>query len=227
MIVEDDASLAKWIADYLITQGFIVTVSNRGDEAVDLIRQDMPDLVLLDINLPYKDGFNVCRDVREFYKQPIVMLTARDEEMDEVLGLELGADDYVLKPVRPRALLSRIDKLLQRFSTMAEEITDKHVLIFGGLSIDNASRTVCLKGETIALTSNEFEVLWLLACQAGQVVSRESMISELRGIEYDGFDRSSDIMISRLRKKLRDDVDKPYRIKTVWGKGYLFAQDAW
>lgn len=223
LVVEDDASLAAWICDYLCEHGFQVSVANRGDVAVELIEADMPDLVVLDIMLPAKNGFDVCKEVRRFYPRPILMMTARTEELDEVLGLELGADDYVSKPVKPRVLLARIKALLRR-GTDQENLSTR---VFGQLRIDAASKTVCIDDNVVAMSVNEFEVLWLLASQAGKVVSRSELFSQLRGIDYDGFDRSVDIRISRLRKKLQDDPDHPHKIKTVRGKGYLFAGDAW
>jgi DNA-binding response OmpR family regulator len=156
------------------------------------------------------------------------MMTARDHETDEVLGLELGADDYVVKPVKPRVLLSRIKALFRRVSTtvVTAEI-NLNKLSFGDLCIDANSRTTSLAGAKVAISSNEFDVLWQLAQAADSVVSRKELVIQRRGIEYDGFDRSIDILISRIRKKLGDDASNPYRIKTVWGKGYLFVKDAW
>jgi len=232
LVVEDDASLAQWVSDYLTDHDYQVSVANRGDTAVELIASDMPDIVILDIMLPEKDGFDVCREVRGFYPRPILMLTACTEETDEVLGLELGADDYLAKPVKPRVLLARIKALLRRTAeasvneAAADEVPD-YLRSFGGLTIDSQSKTVTLHGEVINVTANEFDVLWLLASHAGQVISRTELVSQLRGIDYDGFDRSIDIRISRLRKKLKDDPGQPFKIKTVWGKGYMFATDAW
>jgi len=223
LVVEDDASLSAWISDYLSDHGFQVSVANRGDIAVELIEADMPDIVLLDIMLPEKNGFDVCRDIRNFYPSPILMMTACTEEADEVLGLELGADDYLSKPIKPRVLLARIKALLRR-GTDSETLRTR---VFGNLRIDMGSKSVSLEGNNVAISANEFDVLWLLASQAGKVISRTELVSRLRGIDYDGFDRSIDIRISRLRKKLNDDPDRPYKIKTVWGKGYLFASDAW
>ncbi|WP_091986222.1 winged helix-turn-helix domain-containing protein [Pseudoalteromonas denitrificans] len=228
MLVEDDMSLAEWFSDYLTEHGYLVTIVNRGDMAIELIELDKPDLVILDIMLPVKDGFDVCKAVRGFYYGPILMMTARDHEMDEILGLELGADDYLTKPVKPRVLISRIKALLRRIEINKTQLgTDENNINFGELCIDSHSRTISLSSNTVALSSNEFDVLWLLAKNANALVSRQSLISELRGIEYDGFDRSVDIIISRLRKKLGDNATAPYRIKTVWGKGYLLAKDAW
>ena len=232
MLVEDDESLAEWFADYLSEQGYLITLATRGDVAIELIKSDQPDLVILDIMLPVKDGFEVCLTIRPFYHGPILMMTARDHETDEVLGLELGADDYLVKPVKPRVLLSRIKALFRRSpstETTAEAVMEdkKNTLTFGKLFIDANSRTTTLAGTKVAISSNEFDVLWQLAEAAENVVSRKELVIQRRGIEYDGFDRSIDILISRIRKKLADDASNPYRIKTVWGKGYLFVKDAW
>jgi len=209
----------------------MVTLATRGDVAIELIESDQPDLVILDIMLPVKDGFEVCQTIRPFYHGPILMMTARDHETDEVLGLELGADDYVVKPVKPRVLLSRIKALFRR--TSASEVMpaivdlDPNKITFGQLAIDANSRTTMLAGVKVAISSNEFDVLWQLAQSADNLVSRKELVTQRRGIDYDGFDRSIDILISRIRKKLGDDASNPYRIKTVWGKGYLFVKDAW
>lgn len=228
MLVEDDMSLAEWFSDYLTEHGYLVTLVNRGDMAIELIRTDTPDLVVLDIMLPVKDGFDVCREVRSFYHGPILMMTARDQEMDEVLGLELGADDYVTKPVKPRVLLSRIKALLRRSNNHHEFADSSETGIqLGQFHIDAHSRTTKLHGKSVAISSNEFDVLWHLALSPGQVVNRTELVHQLRGIDYDGFDRSIDIIVSRLRKKLGDDATNPYRIKTIWGKGYLLVADAW
>lgn len=224
LLVEDDASLAEWISDYLISHHFEVTVANRGDVAVEMIRADQPDLVVLDIMLPQKNGFEVCKEVRQFYPSPILMMTASGDDTDEVLGLELGADDYINKPVKPRVLLARIHALLRR---QAPSSAASNTLTFGQLHLDANAKTASHSGATLGISPNEFDVLWLLAQNAGKVISRTELVSQLRGIDYDGFDRSIDIRISRLRKKLNDDPDTPFKIKTVWGKGYLFASDAW
>ncbi len=223
LVVEDDPSLSAWISDYLIDHNFRVSVASRGDIAVDLIQSDMPDLVLLDIMLPHKNGFDVCQEVRRFFPRPILMMTANIEEASEVQSLELGADDYLNKPLKPRVLLARINALLRRDANNTQVATR----VFGSLSIDANTKSASLNGQPVAISSREFDVLWLLACQAGKVVNRTELVSRLRGFDYDGFDRSIDIRISRLRKKLQDNPEQPYRIKTVWGEGYLFAGDAW
>ncbi len=224
MVIEDDASLAEWISDFLIDSGFLVTVANRGDEAVEMIRTDEPALVILDVNLPAMNGFEVCYEIRRFYHKPVLMLTARGDESDEVSGIEAGANDYLIKPVRPRALLARVQSLLSRGETVP---SDKNSRVFGELQINSESRSVSLAGEPIELSTHEFDLCWLLSENANVVMSREDMINKMRGIEYDGFNRSVDILISRLRKKLGDNDQPPNKIKTVWGKGYMFISDAW
>ena len=233
LIVEDDIDLAQWMADYLTAKQYEVEVTHRGDDAVNLILRNNPDVVILDGMLPGMDGMDVCRAVRPGFTNPIIMVTAMDEETDEVLGLELGADDYLIKPVRARALLTRIRKLTGRQTETAPPqapqapASSADILRFNNLVIDRQAMVVSLEGEKLKISSNEFEVLWVLAQQAGQIVHRQDLVKQLRGFDYDGFDRSIDLRISRLRKKLKDDAAEPFRIKTVWGKGYLFAKDAW
>lgn len=223
LVVEDDAALAQWIVGYLTKHGFAVTLATNGDEAVDAVRAQQPDVLLLDIMLPRKNGFDVCRDVRDFCLCPILMMTACDEEDNELLSFELGADDYINKPVRPKVLLARVKALLRR--TVDGPPTDQ--LVFNALTIKKQTKSVQLMGEDLPISANEFDVLWLLAARAGEVISREELVRQLRGIDYDGFDRSIDIRVSRLRKKLLDDPEQPVKIKTIWGKGYVFMRDAW
>ena len=234
LIVEDDLELAEWMHEYLVQKDYQVSVLHHGDEAVGFIQQQIPDIVILDGMLPGLDGVDVCKAVRPEFNNAIIMVTARDEEIDEVLGLEMGADEYLTKPVRARALLARIRKHLERQKILAESSTlahtpssSEHQLHFNNLLIDRQALLVSLDGVNIKISTSEFEVLWLLAQKAGQIVSRDSLVSQLRGFDYDGFDRSIDLKVSRLRKKLGDDSSEPARIKTVWGKGYLFAKDAW
>ncbi|OUR60175.1 DNA-binding response regulator [Colwellia sp. 39_35_sub15_T18] len=233
LIVEDDSELAQWMREYLIAKDYRVSLCDRGDSAVKFIQQHHPDIVILDGMLPGLDGIDVCKAVRPEFTNAIIMVTARDEEIDEVLGLEMGADDYLTKPVRARALLTRIRKHLDRQTSLKQadvKVTSSaptQRLVFNNLVIDKLAMEVLLNGIQIKLSSNEFDVLWLLAEQAGQLVTREQLVHQLRGFDYDGFDRSIDLRISRLRKKLGDEPAQPFRIKTIWGKGYLFAKDAW
>jgi DNA-binding response OmpR family regulator len=228
MLVEDDPRLGALIKDYLQQQGLKVEVEKHGDNAVARILAQHPDLVILDIMLPGCDGFEVCRQVRATYNNPILMLTARDEDMDQVVGLELGADDYVAKPVQPRVLLARIRALLRRNNVSENppnnDVLAKHELCLGDFCISYSSRQAQLGDELLELTTSEFEVLWLLASHAGKILSRDTIIASLQGTEYDGLNRAVDLRISRLRKKLGDDPIKPSIIKTVRAKGYLFVE---
>ena len=233
LLVEDDERLADLTAEYLRKNDFEVTIEGRGDTAEARIINDDPELVILDIMLPGKDGFEVCRAVRSKYKGVILMLTARDEDLDQILGLELGADDYIAKPVQPRLLLARIKALLRRAPNTSNasddnpESNESAELSFGNFSISQATRSTHLGDETIDLTTAEFDLLWLLARHAGSILSRDDLLQELRGIGFDGLDRSIDARISRLRRKLGDDPENPTRIKTVRGKGYLFSKHDW
>ncbi|WP_104204442.1 winged helix-turn-helix domain-containing protein [Billgrantia saliphila] len=224
LIIEDDVRLADLTRDYLESNGFRVTVESEGSRGVEQIQSLQPDLVILDLMLPGEDGLSICRRARPDYAGPILMLTARTDDMDQVLGLEMGADDYVPKPVQPRVLLARMRALLRRAD--ATEQTGEARLTFGNLEIDSATREAWLEGERIDLTSAEFDLLWLLASNAGRVLTREEIFSDLRGIKYDGQDRSIDVRVSRIRPKIGDDPNHPHRIKTVRSKGYLFVKDA-
>jgi len=236
LIVEDDESLAQWMKKYLVLKNFTVTVIARGDLAVDYIKKHNPDIVVLDGMLPGLDGFDVCKAVRPAFSNAIIMVTARDEEIDEVLGLDAGADDYLTKPLRARALLVRIEKWLKRQapSTLQKPVlenntnNDKSVkLTLGKFTIDTQARSVVLDDQLINISTNEFDLLWILAERAGQIVARSELMMLLKGYEYDGFDRTVDLRVSKLRKKLQDNTSQPYRIKTIWGKGYLLVKDAW
>lgn len=224
LVVEDDIELASWIKDYLSNKDYQVTLCHNGTEAVAAILNFLPDLVILDGMLPGLDGLEVCKQVRKTFYNPIIMLTARDEEIDEVLGLEMGADEYLTKPIRARALVTRMRKLLDRQHNGVAQ-ADCERLTFGTLVIDKSAMSVHINQQSISISTTEFELLWILASQAGNIVTRDALVNQLRGFEYDGFDRSIDLKISRLRKKLGDNSDEPERIKTIWGKGYLFVAE--
>jgi two-component system OmpR family response regulator/two-component system response regulator RstA len=224
MLVEDDIRLADLTAQFLQSHGLQVTQVHDGDEAVSEIIAKQPDVVILDIMLPNQDGFSVCRHVRPNYSGPILFLTAKDSDFDQVRGLEIGADDYVIKPVEPHVLLARINALLRRNGT---SLRSSDQLTLGQLTIDKANRKVCLAQHEVELTSYEFDLLWALASHAGETQSREYIYKHVVGREYDGLDRSVDVRISRLRKKLHDNLEQPERLITVWGKGYLCSKSAW
>lgn len=226
LIVEDDQRLAELTREYLEGNGLHVAVEADGAQAAERIINERPDLVVLDLMLPGEDGLSICRKVRDRYDGPILMLTARADDLDQVLGLEIGADDYVCKPVRPRVLLARIRALLRRREGVETAPAASKRIQYGPLVVDHALREAWLRGEGIELTGAEFDLLWLLASNPGRTMSREQIFAELRGIEYDGQDRSIDVRISRIRPKIGDDPDHPRLIKTVRGKGYLFVSEA-
>lgn len=233
VFVEDDPEVGALIAAYLGKHDMDVIVEPRGDCAEALIARENPELVLLDIMLPGKDGMTLCRDLRQQWSGPIVLLTSLDSDMNHILALEMGANDYILKTTPPAVLLARLRlHLRQRAGATAEPaapqaLKQHKTLRFGTLTIDPVNRQVLLAGEDVALSTADFELLWELATHAGQIMDRDALLKNLRGVSYDGLDRSVDVAISRLRKKLHDSASEPYRIKTVRNKGYLFAPHAW
>ena len=227
LLVEDDTRLAELTAEYFRQNGLNVAIESRGDRALSRFTADKPRVVLLDLMLPGTDGLTICRQLREIFDGPILIFTARDSDIDQVIGLEAGADDYVAKPVDPMVLLARTRALLRRVETL-EHAPELHGdIVLGGLTISESSQDVWLDGDHVQLTTHEFGLLCLLARNAGKVLSREDLFLNLRGIDYDGLDRSIDGRISKLRRKLGDNATEPARIKTVWGKGYLLVPDAW
>jgi len=225
LLVEDDRRLADLVKDYLENNEFIVTIEGHGNRVLRQCQQLNPTLIILDLMLPGKDGLTICQELRAQYRGPILMLTARNEDIDQVLGLEFGADDYVIKPVEPRVLLARVRALMRRY--YQQENTEQENLVFDQLTIQPTARKVQLAGEDINLSSHEFDLLVALAKHAGQVIGREYLFNQIYNREYDGLDRTIDVRISQLRKKLQDNSENPTRIKTIWGKGYLFVANAW
>lgn len=223
LLVEDDERLSELVRSYLQSNGFQVSVEFRGDRVFERVQSERPDLVVLDLGLPGQSGFDVCKALRTANSLPILILTARNSDIDHVLGLELGADDFVTKPVEPRVLIARIQALLRRTRTPVQE---QRKLQFGALAIDTAARLVELNGQAVSLSSNEFDLLYFLAMRAGEIQSRETLYLQLYRREYDGVDRTLDVRISHLRRKL-GDTGEPERIRTVWGHGYLFVPGAW
>ncbi len=223
LLVEDDPKLADLVKRFLESNSlFTVTIERRGDIASDRIVAERPDLVLLDLMLPGLDGFEVCKAVRPLYEGPILMLTARDEEVDEIVGLEIGADDYLTKPVNPRLLLSRIRAHLRRSKREApgREREGAQRIELGALFVDPSMRTATMNDQALDLTTAEFDLLLLLAQHAGEIVDRDTLYRRLRGISWDGCDRSIDQRITRLRQKLGDDAAQPEWIKSIRGVGY-------
>lgn len=221
LLVEDDLPLAELVGDYLRDNGCTTELETRGDRAVARIKRLQPDLVILDLMLPGEDGLTICRRARPEYAGPILMLTARGEDQDEVHGLELGADDYLAKPAAPRVLLARVRALLRR--GRQPEVPPVQSLQVADLLIDRTTRTAILMGSPLSLTSGEFDLLWLFALHAGKELRRAFLYKQLHSADFDDIDRSIDLRVSRLRHKLARHCGEEV-IKTVRGVGYLYTR---
>jgi DNA-binding response OmpR family regulator len=217
LVIDDDRKLRGLLTEYLETGGFEVIGAGRADEGLRLLRTEHPQIVILDVMLPGMDGFEACRTIRRESAVPIIMLTARGEVTDRVVGLELGADDYLAKPFEPRELVARIDAILRRGRASSETWT------FGELRVDPSRRAASMNGEEIQLTTAEFDLLELLIRGRGRVLSRGHILDGVRGEAWDAFDRSIDVLVSRLRNKLGDDPKQPRYVRTVRGAGYAFV----
>jgi DNA-binding response OmpR family regulator len=218
LIIDDDEKLTALLAEYLGRFDFKVSSAPDGDSGLRALRTVQPDILILDVMLPGMDGFAICRKVRETSRVPIVMLTARGEVTDRIVGLELGADDYLPKPFEPRELVARIQAVLRRGKADAAG----EVLRLGALDVDWTARSARLRGTDLELTGAEFELLALLVRNRGRVLSRERIMDEIRGVDWDAFDRSIDVLVSRLRQKLGDDAKHPSFVRTIRGAGYSF-----
>ncbi len=226
LVVDDEKPIADILKYNLKKEGYEIEVANDGEEAILKAYEHEPDLILLDIMLPKYDGFEVCKKVREKYSMPIIMVTAKEEEVDKVLGLELGADDYITKPFGMRELIARVKANLRRRVALKEEIKtepkDENKIIAGNLIIDLMKYEVKKGDETVELTVREFELLKFLADKMNQVFSREQLLERVWGYEYYGDIRTVDVTVRRLREKVEDDSSKPTRIVTKRGVGYYF-----
>jgi len=227
LIIDDDVNFSKQLSEYLNSNGFDVAIEHNGSMAIQRIDDEKPDLIMLELNVPGENGLTICKLSRQLYTGPIMMLSHRADELDQVLGLDMGADEYLSKTVSNRLMLARAQALLRRHSHEDTEVAadQQDRLKFGELTIDNTMREAWLGDETIELTSAEFDLLWLLSSHAGEILTREEIFHQLRGIESDGQDRSVDVRVSRIRPKVGDDPLHPRRIKTVRSKGYLFVAD--
>lgn len=221
LIIDDDEKLNQLLKDFFKDFGFITITATHPEDGLKKLKKKSPDIVILDIMLPEMNGFEVCKTIRMTSTVPIIMLTAKGDLMDRVVGLELGADDYLAKPFEPRELVARIQSVLRR----THNIEQKQISTFGSMVIDFQKHTVHMDGRPVDLTTNEFAALCLLVKNPGKVLNRDQILDELRGIECEAFNRSVDITMSRLRHKLNDDPKNPDFIKTVWGTGYKFIGD--
>jgi DNA-binding response OmpR family regulator len=220
LLIEDDTRLAEMVSEYLGEAGFRVSVAARGRSGLELLAREPFDAVVLDLTLPDMDGLEVCRQLRAKSDTPVLMLTARGDATDRIVGLEIGADDYLPKPFQPRELLARLRAILRRKTYLSKD----QILRFGRLEIDRDARAVRLDGEARGLTGFQFALLVALAENAGRVLSREVLMDLLKGEPLEAFDRSIDVHVSRLRAAVEDDPKKPRRIITVRGAGYVFAK---
>ncbi len=221
LIVEDDQGLAELTQDFFEQFEFNCSIEGNGQAALARALAEQPDVILLDIMLPDLDGLQICKQIREKVQSKILMLTARTDTIDQVLGLELGADDYIPKPVEPRLLLAKVRAVLRRDNGKDEQKPD--LVQFADFSLDTQKRALSKNGQACDLSTHEYELLLMLVQNKGQVISREDIFQQLRGVEYDGQNRQADILISNLRAKLETGSNCPPLIKTVRSKGYLFV----
>jgi len=219
LIVEDEEKIASLLRDYLNDAGFGTSTQINGDRVVAQIKKDPPDLVLLDVMLPGKDGMAVCREIRQFSNVPIIMVTARIEEIDRLLGLELGADDYICKPFSPREVVARVKAIFRRL----DAATPSHRLAIGSISLDNDTRQVMIGKEALNLTPIEFGLLNIMMSQPDRVFSRNELINRVQGYDFEGYDRTIDTHIKNLRKKIAQKLPGREIISTVYGVGYKFS----
>ncbi len=220
LLIEDDRRLAEMVRDYLGESDFEVTIAEAGQQGLDLHRSGQFDAVLLDLMLPDMDGLDVCRALRQHARTPIMMLTAKGEPLDRIVGLELGADDYLPKPFEPRELLARLRAILRR----GRDDDPSGVMRFGSLEIDSHAMEARLDGRVCALTAHQFKLLEILAQRAGRVLSRDTIMNALKGENLAAFDRSIDVHVSRIRAEIEQDPNRPRRLITVRGAGYVFAR---
>lgn len=221
LVVDDDQRLRELVAEYLESRGFAVLTAEDGEDGLARLRGEAVDLVVLDVMMPGLDGFEVVREMRKTTRIPVIMLTARGDETDRIVGLEIGADDYMPKPFNPRELLARIQAVLRRTDTSA---ATSSFLEAGALRVDLDRREVRLDGALVDLTTTEFEILRTLVANAGRVIPRERLMELARGDEYASFERSVDVHVSHIRKKLGDDSKNPTYVKTVRGVGYTMPK---
>ena len=224
LVVDDEPMVTEVVERYLIRDGFDVSTADDGDVALALAQTWAPDLIVLDLMLPGKDGLEVCRTLRRDSSVPIIMLTARGDETDRIVGLEIGADDYIVKPFSPRELVARIKAVLRRSTTQADAATSNDLLRFPGLTINPRTRAVEVNGKSASLTAKEFDLLHYLASHPEQVFSREQLMNDVWDYTFAGDASTVTVHIRRLREKIEPDSLRPRYVKTVWGVGYKFER---
>ena len=220
LIIDDDPKLTELLQEFLGGRGLFVATAENGVVGLERLQSNDIDVVVLDVMMPMMDGFAVLQAIRKRSEVPVIMLTARGDDMDRIVGLEMGADDYMAKPFNPRELLARIKAVLRRTQSKIE-FSSKEIVQAVGIQLNIPRREVRLGEQIVNVTTMEFDILRVLLARAGRVVTRDTLMSELRGIEWDVYDRSIDVHISHLRKKIGDDSKRPTKIKTIRGVGYL------
>jgi two-component system, OmpR family, response regulator RstA len=223
LLIDDDVELCQLISQYLGSNGYQVSCHHSGADAEQVILAQQPDLLILDLMLPGNDGLTICKAVRAKLHCPIIMMTALDDDIDEVTGLEVGADDYLAKPVKPRVLLAHIRAQLRRLLPATQSTTELRFCYDQQIQLDARKRTVTMQQQLIDFSSAEFDLLWLLAEQVGSIISRDELYQQILRLPYDGLDRTIDLRISRIRKKLNDNPKQPFIIKTIRNAGYLLT----
>ena len=221
LVVEDEEKIARFLCDYLQAAGFRTSTQTHGDRVISQVKKDVPDLILLDIMLPGIDGMELCREIRKFSNVPIIMITARVEEIDRLLGLELGADDYICKPFSPREVVARVKAIFRRLYTEPRA----HSLVIGSISLDDETRQVMIDKQVLNLTPNEFGLLKIMMTQPNRVFSRNELINRVQGYDFEGYDRTIDTHIKNLRKKIAQKLPGQEIIRTVYGVGYKFSAE--
>jgi DNA-binding response OmpR family regulator len=222
LVVEDEEKIASLLCDYLKEAGFRTLTQNNGDRVISQVKEDRPDLILLDIMLPGKDGMELCREIRQFSDVPVIMITARVEEIDRLLGLELGADDYICKPFSPREVVARVKAIFRRLHPESRA----HQLVAGSISLDDETHQVMIGKQVLDLTPNEFGILKIMMRRPNRVFSRGELISRVQGYDFEGYDRTIDTHIKNLRKKIVRQLPGQEIITTVYGVGYKFNAPA-
>jgi len=222
LVIDDDKKLCDLLTEYLVRYDYLVEYKTNPLDGLKVIEKYDVDLLILDVMLPDMDGFEVLKTLRKDNTIPVIMLTARGETMDKIVGLELGADDYLAKPYEPRELLARIQSILRRTSNSDHNIKDNTIIKSGELEVDNSRLISRVRDIDIELTTLEYEILYLLIRHPARVITRDDIMNEVRGIDWNAFNRSIDVAVSRLRTKLNDDAKHPKYIKTIWRRGYQF-----
>ncbi len=222
LIADDHQQITSILKDYAEKEGFLVSIASDGEEALELFERESFDMILLDVMMPKKDGFEVCREIRKTSNVPVIMITARGEDFERIMGLDIGADDYIIKPFSPGEVMARVRAILRRIETIEDSKDNKNILIIEDLKIDMNDFEVTLQGEVLSLTKKETEILWTLARNKNKLFTRDHLLDLLWGYDYDGDSRTVDSHIKRLRQKLDQYAHPRWEIKTVWGMGYKF-----